>query len=81
MGQHMVGVLRILADDNMQGRLFWACIFNESFEVSEPLMAINTTNSMNLTYWNAWAVVDEVNEIVRLLELWYSRPKFRPEEG
>lgn len=68
MGQRM-GVLRILAGENMEGRLFWACIFKESFEVSEPLMAIDTTNSMNLSWWNAWAVVHEVNEIVRPLEL------------
>ena len=68
MGQRM-GVLRILAGENMEGRLFWACIFKESFEVSEPLMAFDTTNSMNLSWWNAWAVVHEVNEIVRPLEL------------
>ena len=68
MGQRM-GVLRILAGENMEGRLFWACILKESFEVSEPLMAIDTTNSMNLSWWNALAVVHEVNEIVRPLEL------------
>ena len=49
MGQRM-GVLTILAGENMEGRLFWACIFKESFEVSEPLMAIDTTNAMNLSW-------------------------------